>query len=66
MDKKNIEKQFITLKGTWKSGNTFIDEHEMYHCIHPYSPTYNKYKDKLPLDCFVLLYGKVLKEIVEI
>ena len=60
------EKVFKTLKGTWISGNVFIDEENISHRVVPYSPLYNSLKDRFPIVCYILLFGNIVKDIVEI
>ena len=52
-------------RGVWVGCNKFITEYGTELRVVPFSQLINRYKDKLPLKCFMLLEGNTIKDIVE-
>ena len=61
----------ITFKGKWIKVNSFIKEDGESISIVPWENLSKEYRNKLPLDCFILIvndaYGNnIIKEVVPI
>ena len=54
-----------TVKGTWVSFNLFITEDNERIEVYPYKKFAEQYQEKWPLDCYLLLDGDEIINLVE-
>jgi hypothetical protein len=57
-------KTLITVSGTWISCNQFRDEQGNVFKVTPYLNLLTRYRDQFPINCYLLLYGHTVKDIV--
>ena len=57
--------EFSALRGTWVSGNTFIDEDGIEHFVVAFPQTLEEYYKCFPLKCFMLIQGTTVRQVVE-
>jgi hypothetical protein len=59
-----IEKKLLTVSGTWMSCNQFKDDQDNIFKVFPYMNILTQYRSLFPIQCYVLLYGNTIKDIV--
>jgi len=56
---------FLALRGTWISGNRFIDEDGVEHLVVAFPQTIEDYYKRFPVQCFMLIQGNIVRQVVE-
>ena len=62
----NEESKLKTYRGVWEKRGKFIKEDSEVIKIAPYAPILREFYDQLPIECYILLKGNAVKEVVKI
>ena len=60
------ETKLKTYRGVWEKGGKFTKENGEVIKIAPYTPMLREFYDQLPIECYILLEGNAVKEVVKI